>query len=242
MKASKVFERIRFIADGAELPPETDHVSMANEAGEWLCGVCHWRFLSNKTVLLDVVGGQDYIELPTDFHSLQGMPRTSDLASNFLRLTTAEEQSRFQALGTGTYTLAATVDARTLTDASGDLRTVPVLSLSPAPTTDMLQAVILKYTAGWVPVEDDNSHIHLPKEMHPLYLQVAGEYAEGVINREEMSLEERLARIQTGPLFFQAKRWDKNLQGSVGRLRNGIGSRVRTDIIWSPAWADVDFL
>jgi len=196
---------------------------------------------------LDIIGGQDYIELPDDFATLEDV-RTRNHTVSIVWLATGRVQNELEVFDISPYSLAVTVQYQIVDEeTSRGVRTnyngpIPILKASPAPDTDYLASVLVAYQAGWSRITDDNSVVDLPEFMVPLYLEVVGEYALGVINREAMDVNTRMARIVAGPMFNQARRIDSNIQPTVGTMRNGVGW-PDTSILSDPnLFSDVSYI
>jgi hypothetical protein len=247
MLAADIYKRIRFAADGADLPPETSVQDMANEAGTLLSGLWGWRYLQGRRMAVDIIADQEHIELPDDFMTLEDV-RTRNHTVSIVWLGTGRSQNELEVFDVTPYSLAVTVQWATVdpltsrgvrTDKTG---AIPILRTSPVPDTDFLASVLVAYQAGWTRISDDNDTVILPDFMFPLYLEVSAEYALGVINRETMDVNMRMARIAAGPLFSQARRIDSNIQPTTGTVRNGVGWPDTTILADPNLFSDVSFI
>jgi hypothetical protein len=246
MLASDVYKRIRFAAAGADLPPETSVQDMANEAGTFLSGMVGWKYLQGRRMAVDIIADQEHIELPDDFQTLEDV-RTRNHTVSIVWLGTGRSQNELEVFDVTPYSLAVTVQYAVIPDDSQGVRVdkrgaVPILRTSPVPDTSFLASVLIAYQAGWTTLRDDNDTVVLPDFMQPLYLEVAAEYALGVINRESIDVNSRMARIQGGPLFFQARKVDGNIQPTTGTVRNGTGWPDTTILADPNLFSDVSYV
>lgn len=234
MLASDVYKRIRFVM-GAEtdnvdsLPSATSPQDIANEAGTILTGLHGWNFLSGRMALLDIIKGQDWIELPSDFQSLEDV-RAITSTYNITILGTGARLSEvdvFESSNPYYFTAIVSFIYEDTEDSQGNAISkrgaVPVLRLAPTPGADALQTTRVYYQAGWRDLTDDGDAVDLPKFMEPLYLELCGEYARGLIAREDGLVGDRVARLVASPLFETCRRVDSGMQPNYGIVRNGVG-------------------
>lgn len=205
-------------------------LDMLNEAGELMSQMHAWRWLSGRTVDLELVQGRDYIEVPLDVAQITSLHRSPERWRGTLQFTTLETIHRLRAdltVATSDFVYVGALGYRNHPDGQGAQRPVievwPSLDFSEGPDEPGNGSVVsnaaqLMYRAGWSYLSQESDIISIPQWMEHLYLAivvgVAEEYdQEGIIPRGQYG-----ATIRQSPLFEAAIRRDTSMQPDYGVL------------------------
>jgi len=224
--------------DGGLRPP-LDGLTILNEAGEFLTSMQRWKWLERPPYLLNMVGGQDYVDFPPDFRELIAYDATQSLVNSLhmtghaslLALRTNEIQvSSWNFWSSIVYYADDTVD-----------RGIPTARLEfwPTPVSDDPGGLTIIYRAGWVPVTDDEGVIAVPVWCHTLFLHIARAIVRGYEEEDSGTTSQRLAEIMAGPLFSVAVDQDGAVQGDLGPLEGGAAQGQGVVRSWDYAVHDV---
>ena len=201
------------------LPKGLDVLSLVNLAGESLANAHPWRWLVGASTTLDFVGGQSYVELPSDFRAVVSVDNTAGLTSSMTETSITDilaQRTNSIIEGNWNYSYAV-VQHR----ATGGGAPLPRLELYPTPTSDLAGALTLFYRAGWQTVDEDSDSLTLPFYCELLVLEVLAAVAHGVENREGGTPTLRLEEIWRGTTFLHAQQVDVQQQPTQGRVRSG---------------------
>jgi hypothetical protein len=246
MLASDVYRRIKH-AVGGDLPSEVSFQDIANEAGVFMTGMRGWHYLTGETAPALIVTGQDYIDLPSDFVSLEDIRSIGDWYNRII-ISTGVEMNEAAIYGSNPYHYVGvvtyrTVDVEATATTPADKRgAVPIIRISPVPTSSIEDALQVVYQRGWMRLTDDNQAVTIPSYMEGLYLEICGEYARGVQDTESASVGQRLAGSFNGALYHSAKQTDANMSPGFGTLKNGIGARGNRNFYDQDLFSEVNFL
>lgn len=89
-------------------------------------------------------------------------------------------------------------------------------------------AIILHYRSKWTRVTTETVDLNIPLWFNGLFKEVLRAFARGNEEEDEGTTDERLARIQGGPLWEQCLRQDAFEQPSFGRMQ---GTLIGRDIV-----------
>ena len=115
----------------------------------------------------------------------------------------------------------------------GPLR--PRLDLWPTPVSDEVDRLMVYYRGGWATVDSDNALIPIPDWIETLYLTLVRAFARGYERESEASIEQRIMEVKAGPIYAAAQLRDKEMTASLGPIRGGSASGVRStyDHLWN---------
>jgi hypothetical protein len=101
----------------------------------------------------------------------------------------------------------------------------PILEIAPGSGSNQVGALRMFYRSRWARLSDDAGAVDVPEYIETLLLQIARAFARGYVREDVSSLDERLAVIHAGPVFFAAKKSDgaiqpyRMTQGGIERWR-----------------------
>jgi hypothetical protein len=186
--------------------PDISLRDIVNRAGSLFVGLHPWQWLRRRSAQLDLVQGQTYLTLPSDFQTLTAIEWTNGLVNDFqpasLRsILSLRHQSRVPQ--NPTY-----YDFSWLAPANGQM--TQVLELSIVPGQSETGAVSIFYDATWAPKYEDSDHLVIAPVpgMEVLYLEVLRAVARGWEEDDDASMTARIAEIKAGPIFMAAARAD----------------------------------
>lgn len=207
-------------------------VATVNTVGSWLESAHPWEWLSRATTTLDVVGGQNWIELPA-FRRIYSIVPTASLTSTFDWCSMDDIMRRREGnVGTGLTTFGA-LNYHAVAGGAPVQR----LEVWPTPATTATGQFTMHYQAAWPTVTDDNATIPVPVFMEQLFLLACVEWVKGM---EEYASEEsrggsgydRLERLKLSPLFRSAAQRDGMTQWNLGPIEGGAGRGVSRGYDW----------
>lgn len=217
--------------------PDLSLRDIINRAGALFVGLHPWQWLRRRSAQLDLVQGQSYIVLPTDFAVLTAIQYTNGIVNSFEpasmeAILSLRHQSRVPQ--NPTYYNYAWL-------APANAAMTQVLELSIIPGQNDVGAVTIFYEAGWSVVSEDSTHLTIAPVpgMEVLYLEVLRAVAQGWEESEAGSMSARIAEIKAGPLFLAAARADgrsmppMQLEGGGALADLGYDNYFETDALIS---------
>lgn len=186
--------------------PDLSLRDIVNRAGSLFVGLHPWQWLRRRSAQLDLIQGQTYIVLPSDFASLTAIQYTNGLVNQFERASLSAILSLRHASRVPqnpTY-----YDFAWLAPVNGPM--TQVLELSIIPGSNDVGAVTIYYDAGWRVAQDDHDHLAIAPVpgMEVLYLEVLRAVARGWEEDDDASMSARIAEIKASPIFLAAARAD----------------------------------
>lgn len=207
----------------ADFPTGWDFAMLADEFGDFLCSypAGGWNFLSSRIKKLTIVGGQDFIVLPSDFRSVHdivpvGVSRPCFIQGTLVDVARARS-SGVSATGAGTYVWCVNTHPETV----GKPYPTPILELGPKPATTQVEAMQLVYYAGWEPFGEsppDTALLSLPPWMQALYVRGLTLYVQGAERTMGGDLEAVMEQLVGSALWVAAERTDGMIQPMGGGI------------------------
>ena len=206
---------------GGNVSTQLSEAGIVNEAGRYMF-MSPWKFRERPPITVQFVANQDYAELPEDFGEMIAANMTDGLGKSFT-FTTYQDLVQRRSTSTGAtnhYWVAITHPAP-----EGDSIGVPParLELYPQPTAD--DQLTVAYRAKWTTLAADDSVARIPDYAESALISVVRAFALGY---EEEAMEQRLAEIETGPIWIRLKEKDGLIQPDYGPLRNSALSMSRS--------------
>lgn len=201
----------------AEPPSALGALGIINEAGSTLLTLHGWKFME-YVADLDIVAGQTWIDLPTDFQELIAYEAVSPF--NVLRPTSMAHLLRMRATtpspaAWGYYFYIGNERP------SGATPTRKRMELSWSQATSLAAAFTIQYRAGWTAVAGDATYVPVPDFIAPLMRRLTRAVARGYGEEDEGAMGQRLNEIMSGPEFTGAVVTDAMVQPSFGQRRGG---------------------
>ncbi|UCC71264.1 MAG: hypothetical protein JSV86_12825 [Gemmatimonadota bacterium] len=219
---------VRHALNGAELSDGLNLVDLVNLTGRWLVAAHEWKWLEGVMVKPDLVAGEDYITLPTDFRSIIDID-TANLSSGVSQASLGRlVELRKNSAGSSNYYEGAIEWDHTVTPPVARFAVWPDIEVS---STD---ALLLFYRRDWKLVEDDNSFVHIPGFMEPLFIEALRAYARGWEDDDEADVNMRLSTLKLGEVWAAARKVDAQVQPSYGVLENGMAETAGWN--WADRW------
>jgi hypothetical protein len=109
------------------------------------------------------------------------------------------------------------------------------LDLWPTPSQDEPDRLMVYYRRGWASLDRDGQLVPIPDWMETLYITLVRAFARGYERESEAGIEARVAQIKAGPVYAAAMLRDKEIQATMGPIRGGAATGVRTvyDHLWN---------
>lgn len=198
-------------------PAAIGRLDIYNEAGTWLYTSRSWSFLESMFEDLNLVEGQNYIDLPDDFGGFLGVSSGRENVACSLRMSNYQavlDQRQFPAQSLGGF-------VGCLAHREGDTENperIPIIAIGPTPRASVMQALQLAYAGTWATIKPSTTKLRIPPWMVPLYIRTVIEYVKGYERRLEGELDDRLLRLVSGPLYQAAVTYDDNLQPDCGGI------------------------
>lgn len=204
---------VRHALRGARPADELEELHILRMAWSYMLGLHAWGWLRNRNATVDIVGGQEWLDLPADCAEVVSVHRVG-LVANQVMQTTIQwiVQARAEELGFQTdsfwWALEWAQDAP-------DTEPYARLAIYPTQPSSLAQGVSVVYHGGKLTLrngENDSGVIPLPADgsMDMLFIDVCRAIARGYEHDSEVRKEQLLAEVATGPTFMAAKRADAN--------------------------------
>lgn len=232
---TKLRNRIK-LALGGVVSSLIDQDDIINEAGRILCQMHPWKFLERPPASIDFTADQEYASLPTDFGQEVAICYNGD-SLNMFRLGTFEEVARLRAavvLAPATYVGAIVQPTQaSATTTPGN----PRLELVPTPVATVTATLKCWYRAKWSEMAySTGSEVpNIPWHLETLFCEILAAVAAGYNERDAGSMSERMAAIESGPLYRNAVAYDGQIQSNYGEIGPGAATLAGTNdpVIWS---------
>lgn len=207
------------VASGQAIAGGYGVADVVNLAGRWLTASHEWAWLDQALATLDFVAGQEYVELPADFRTLEAVTPTGNATGCvYMSTMAAIIQYRQDGLNDSTGRWVA------LSYRSTEKKNrVPVLEVYPTPSGDTDGGLTLYYSSQWGRIEEGEM-APIPEFMEPLLVQVVREYALGLAEDGALAVPVRMANLRATGFYRDFQRQDGQSQPDVGRLRNTVGT------------------
>lgn len=206
-----VYDIIRHALRG-EPSKELSLASIVNDAGERLINMHGWNFCARAPTTLDLVSGQSFVTLPSDFSRHIAINFTTDTTSHVVTATMAKIQAIRVQQNPGTHALYYCYGWAT------DTNGVPVLRLEVAPTpqADADGALTLWYRAGWNERRQETQGVPIPPYVRPLYTEIVRAVAIGYHEDDQATVADRVNAIRSSSVFADAVARDRETQADAG--------------------------
>ena len=202
---------------------------IVNQAGQYL--MCRpWRFRERTSKYLNMVANQSYIALPDDVEELLSIISRQTLGY-LVEMVTPDHMEQLRQMGL-TMTGPGVTHAVFTRSAPADGAALPPVRLDvyPTPTSNVTDAIAVRYRANWVYIADDapdSWEIQIPKYCDALFIAYCRAFAQAY---EDEGLTGRLTEIDLGPILATASTKDGLLQRDLGRIRP---SRSPSSVNWN---------
>jgi hypothetical protein len=191
---------------------------LCNWAGEHLTNMHPWGWLERPPASLDLLEGNSWINLPSDFGRAIGKPRPTGSSTVSLEWATMDEIASLRS-GEATSQLSLYGAISWTSSIEGVLKARIELSAEIQTTAE--DSLLLAYRAKWYEVVNDDDLLRIPSWLEPLYLEVLFVYAQAYDEHDLGSLSARLLEIESSPVFMAARNRDGGVQPSVGKMSGG---------------------
>jgi len=218
MLTLKILQDHLFHALGGNPASQLTLSQIVNDAGNYMCGMHQWRFLERAPLSFSLVGGRDFVELPSDFGSMLRV-----VGSN-----TYFEPSTPEMLGTldgaSTITVSGLAYSYVITgglaESSGREEFRFRMRLSPTPGSDALNVGKIHYRGGWVDLVSEGDVPMIPRYMEMLLVNMVREFGLGY---EQNELAGRMQGMGGSDVYHVARKADGMVQSEVGPSWGGQG-------------------
>lgn len=197
---------------GRDPSSRVSKVEIANAALQWVVGICEWGWLERPATGMNLVAGQSYISLPTDFGRIVKLyvPRlTSDV--EMVSLGEIGRLRHFEPTSSSLVTRAALVYSGA----------TPRLEVWPTPSSNETNAIYLFYRAGAQVLSSDSESILIPTFMEPLVISAVRAYAQGWEGSGDRSVAQYLSEVVASPEMDAAIQNDGSQQSDFGMSAPG---------------------
>lgn len=187
-----------------------------NQGGRTLCVWHRWNWLLRPPATINLVSGQSWVPLPTDFkHNVGIKSGLNTLKFKLVDPAILEELRGGAIYSPNSYSGAI---VRPSTAAPAD---PPRLELYPTPSANVTAALRCSYRTGWSALTLDADVANVPDWIEPLLTEIVVAIAEG---NEKGDMSARLEAIENGPLMRKAVEQDGGEQGDLGPMTGGYAS------------------
>lgn len=206
-----------------EISAELSAELIINNAGRMLIGMRSWNFLKAPTTTLDLTEDQGHVALPADFGGLIELTLSGTLGGRLIPATIDEIDARrsYSNIVMDPYSFLFAIASARSSDTE-PLR--PRIELYPTPTQDEDDALVLRYRAGWDPVESsdpDDWVPALPDYMDAVLTEMVRAVARGLEESDVLTTDQRVAQVAAGPSMQMAIRQDNRERKRYGGIRRG---------------------
>lgn len=232
----RTFQDLRDVARhaaGGALDPRVTPDSLVNDAGQYLVTLHDWPFLERSSVLLDLVGGQDHINLPPGLTQIDALEVVTTVTTSLVQTTLAviNRLRSDELTSPGAYHWAVEWPGQYV---STEAVPGPRLALWPTPADDEAEAFRLTWSGGWRTLTQPDEVHTLPPAMEILLVEVIREMTIG----RTMELKggppafARLDGIENSAVLRNLKRSFGRVQGNLGQAEGGaLDSRRRQPVL-----------
>lgn len=200
-------------------------LDIVNEAGRFLFSMRDWSFALRPPIPLGIVNAQQYIDVPVNFAKFMAngvFPNKDAINRSWMKIATLQDvcelRARSLTLPAGIY-YGAMVGYEA-TDPPGGAPTMRV-EVYPTPVLTDPNAFLMAYFGKWIDRTSEEHNVPIPPNLEGLFRYLVRECAAGYENEVEMSIWDRLAAIESSPLYMAAAREDKMQQPSLGSQPGG---------------------
>lgn len=208
---------------GGEPSTRLNEAQMVNEGGRHLFSMHSWNFRTRPSVILSLVGDQDYVDLPDDFGELVSVKMDNNLLDSIEITTLAQiDELRNLSLADTSFRIVAAISYPDQADDNDSLST-PRLELWPTPPADTTKAITLRQRSLWAEMNRNEDVPNIQPKYESLLIACVRAVALGYEEDSEADVDDRLAKIKSkrGGLFDIAVKADGRSQGNYGVVRNG---------------------
>ena len=215
---AQAFSHIRHALGNSDPGAPLTLFEIVNAAGHELTGMHTWSWL-DRTDTLDIVAGQSYVTLPSDFSRLVFLHSTGESFS--VEPADPGTVLRERAFGGNeAFCFKFYVGQTAPTTSSGPVARLEHNWGTPAATSS--DALSIVYRARWADVVGSETNaLPIPDYMRPLFIEVLRATAQGWEEEQKGSKTDRMNAIYTGATFMAAKRIDDETQFAYGPITNG---------------------
>lgn len=185
----ELIEQIEHEAQGS-LDGRVDAARLVNLAGRQLTRLTAWSFLVRPPVDLNLIAGQDWIDLPDDFQRLEGRGVVANnLIISTVRMVSLSDLAMLRAANLGGdidwhATLVYAAKA-----AGGEPYRPPTLAIHPTPTETSIAALKLNYRAGWRHLVAGGDAANVPDDVEGLLIDIVRAVTRATIHRRPATVE-----------------------------------------------------
>lgn len=204
---------VRHALRGARPADELEELHILRMAWSYMLGLHAWSWLRNRNATIDIVGGQQWLDLPADCAEVVSVHRVG-LVANQVMQTTIQwiVQARAEELGFQTDSFWWALEWE---QDRPDEESYTRLAIYPAQPSSLAQGVSVVYHGGRLLLRngaEDSGVIPLPGDgsMDMLFIDICRAIAAGYERDTEFRKEALLAEIAAGPTLMAAKRADAN--------------------------------
>lgn len=199
----------------SDLSSELQAIRVIDQAGQHLLNMHQWRFTNPPPVSLSLVANQSYVALPADFGEA-GMVASSNTTDTYgFEWVTLDQiaQMRSSAFGSAYGAYYGAIAFPIVNNIPS-----PRIEIYPTPQSNQADAFRMTYRRRWVTPSGDRGVMPIPGHLEALFIQIIRAFARGYEEEDQATLDERLALIQSGPIYKNALASDGTVQPSLGTL------------------------
>lgn len=208
---------------GGSPASEITAVDIVNQAGRHMF-TYSWKFRVRPSTDISTVSSQSYVDLPTDVGEIITI-RMKDGLNDSIELTSYDKLLliRNGSLSTGRQFHAAISYYDSTAVDNTAVAVKPRLELAPTPTA--VDQITLVYRAKWSDLSSDEDIATIPDWAESLLIMYVRAFAQGY---EEESFMQRVAEVDSSPMFHRTAIQDGMIQPEYGPLEGGHITSYRT--------------
>lgn len=209
---------------------QVSRLMIVNDAGELLCQAWPWRWLMRPPVSINLVAGQDHLDLPVGMVApvwpIKGRDYDKEVRpTNLGNIFSMRQQPEYDPVW-GYY-------GAVLFDGSAS----PRLEIYPTPGANFTDAFQVAGRYSWTRVSSDDDQIVMPPWLEPLFRVYLREVAGGIIRDRDETQDARIERVRSSRMFRDATLIDGGHQTSFGQISGGaVAVEHARDLEWSPEY------
>lgn len=146
---------------------------VVNQAGRYLFSMHRWSWATGAESSLTITGSQTYIDLPSDFHQLQGLTYVNaGLGGNMARTTMSRLSFLRNSTTSGSFARRFFAISQPSQTATTSYMPTRRLELSWTPGATEANAIKITYEKKWLELSDDAAVPNIPEEFEHLLLML----------------------------------------------------------------------
>jgi hypothetical protein len=190
---------------------DTTKGHIVNQAGRHLFFMHEWSWKTRPTAVgLDLVSGQNYVEMPYDFDGLDSIIFTSSITNQVILTSLAQVQEIEASVVSDPFNSYVAMVYPTQASVQEGPKG-PRLQITPVPTADSIGALTANYRAGWLELVSSTSVPNVLAKYEGLLLDLIMAYAK---KQDDEAFQSAIEDIERSSML-------RNLKSNDGMVQAG---------------------